>query len=133
MKTSPAMKTTLRNDATRKGKQRWWDTVVQPVVGTDGRPERLLVVKRDITEQRLHEMSYEDLDVDPIGQVRAVYHSLQLPDFDVVEPTLRQYVDSLSGYQKNPRSELPLEIRRRLADEWRFCFDAWGYSDTTAA
>ena len=81
-----------------------------------------------IPEGRLHEMSYEDLDVDPIGQVRAVYHSLQLPDFDVVEPTLRQYVDSLSGYQKNPRSELPLEIRQRLADEWRFCFDAWGYS-----
>jgi omega-hydroxy-beta-dihydromenaquinone-9 sulfotransferase len=84
-----------------------------------------------IPEGRLREMSYEDLDSGPIGQVRAIYHALQLPDFDVFLPELRQYVDSLSGYQKNPRSELPLEVRQRLADEWRFCFDAWGYSTST--
>jgi omega-hydroxy-beta-dihydromenaquinone-9 sulfotransferase len=81
-----------------------------------------------IPEGRLHELSYEELDDDPVGQVRTTYESLQLPDFDVFEPTLREYVDSLSGYRKNARVELPLDLRQRLADEWGFCFDEWGYS-----
>jgi omega-hydroxy-beta-dihydromenaquinone-9 sulfotransferase len=86
-----------------------------------------------IPEGRLHELSFEDLDADPMGQVRAIYQSLQLPDFEVFEPALQRYVDSLSDYQKNPAVALPLEIRCRLLDEWKLCFDAWGYSDTTAA
>jgi len=85
-----------------------------------------------IPEGRLHELSFEDLDRDPIGQVRATYDALQLPDFAEFEPVLRRYVDSLSGYQKNPAVMLPPEIRRRLLEEWKPCFDAWGYSDTTA-
>jgi omega-hydroxy-beta-dihydromenaquinone-9 sulfotransferase len=81
-----------------------------------------------IPEGRLHELSFEDLEADPLGQVRAIYQSLQLPDFDVFEPALRDYVDSLSGYQKNAPAELPIAVRQRLADEWQFCFEAWGYS-----
>jgi omega-hydroxy-beta-dihydromenaquinone-9 sulfotransferase len=81
-----------------------------------------------IPEGRLHELSFEDLEADPIGQVRGIYQSLQLPDFDAFEPALRQYVDSLSGYQKNAPAELPLAVRQRLAKEWQLCFEAWGYS-----
>jgi PAS domain-containing protein len=35
---------------TAKGTPKWWDVVVTPVNGADGRPERLLSVSRDITE-----------------------------------------------------------------------------------
>jgi hypothetical protein len=86
-----------------------------------------------IPEGRLHELSFEDLESDPVGQVRAIYDALQLPDFAVFEPALRRYVDSLSGYEKNTTGELPLEIRQRLAEAWRPSFDAWGYSATTGA
>lgn len=34
---------------TFKGNPRWWDVVVTPILGVDGRPERLLSVSRDIT------------------------------------------------------------------------------------
>jgi hypothetical protein len=81
-----------------------------------------------IPEGRLCELSYEALEEDPIGEMRGIYETLQLPDFDVFEPTLRDYVGSLSGYQKNPRRELPLRIRERLVEDWGFCFDAWDYS-----
>ena len=40
---------------TLKGTPKWWDVQVTPIRGTDGQPERLLVVSRDITRQRTSE------------------------------------------------------------------------------
>nr|WP_321986184.1 PAS domain S-box protein [uncultured Lichenicoccus sp.] len=37
---------------TMKGVSRYWNVVVTPMLGTDGRPEKLLAISRDITEQR---------------------------------------------------------------------------------
>ncbi|BCM85237.1 hypothetical protein mvi_36980 [Methylobacterium indicum] len=34
------------------GNPRWWDVQVTPIFGADGRPERILSVSRDITEQK---------------------------------------------------------------------------------
>jgi len=33
------------------GTPKWWDVVISPIFGKDGKPERLLVVSRDITER----------------------------------------------------------------------------------
>jgi PAS domain S-box-containing protein len=35
---------------TVKGKPKWWDVIVMPILGADGGPARLLAVSRDITE-----------------------------------------------------------------------------------
>ena len=37
---------------TMKGASRYWDVVVTPMLGIDGRPEKLLAISRDLTEQR---------------------------------------------------------------------------------
>ncbi|KQT54064.1 PAS domain S-box protein [Methylobacterium sp. Leaf456] len=37
---------------TFKGTPRWWDVQVTPILGPDGRPEKLLSVSRDITAQK---------------------------------------------------------------------------------
>ena len=37
---------------TLAGTPKWWDVVVTPMKGPDGRPERLLWVSRDITERK---------------------------------------------------------------------------------
>jgi two-component system, chemotaxis family, CheB/CheR fusion protein len=34
------------------GASRWWDVAIRPILGADRRPARLLVVSRDITEQK---------------------------------------------------------------------------------
>ena len=36
--------------ATQKGTPKWWDVIVMPIFGTEGKPARLLTVARDITE-----------------------------------------------------------------------------------
>jgi hypothetical protein len=83
--------------------------------------------KELIPRGRFNELRFEDLERDPIGQMREVYAALSLPDFADVEPALRRYVDSLSGYRKNTYPNLPSELKARLAREWHRCFRAWGY------
>ena len=81
-----------------------------------------------IAPGRLHEISFEDLEKDPLAQLQATYAALDLPSFEEVRPRVEQYVASLKSYRKNTFPQLPEEMRRRLAREWRQCFEAWGYT-----
>ena len=74
-----------------------------------------------------HEVGFEQLESDPIGEVERTYEALGLPDFRHVEPALRRYVDSIAGYVKNVFPPLAADLRRRIATQWRPCFEEWGY------
>lgn len=77
---------------------------------------------------RYCEVAFEDLDRDPVGQLREIYAKLDLPDFAEVEAAVRQYVASLSGYRKNEYPELPAPLRARIGVAWRRSFEEWGYA-----
>lgn len=74
------------------------------------------------------EVAFEQLEADPIGEVRRIYETLNLPTFDSFEPVLRKYVSTLTGYQKNTFPDLPAELKDRLLRDWKRCFEEWGYS-----
>ena len=74
-----------------------------------------------------HELAFEDLEADPMGQIRTLYERLSLPDFGHVEPRLREYLGSVSDYKKNEHPGLPIDLKERLAREWQRCFKEWGY------
>ena len=76
---------------------------------------------------RLVELTYEELEADPVGQVAAVYQGLNLPDFTTARPAVERYLDSVSGYQKNQHRELPPALRDEIATAWQQSFDEWGY------
>jgi hypothetical protein len=80
-----------------------------------------------IPRDRFCEIRFEDLEADPLGQLRGLYEALALPDFQVAEPVLHCYVESLAGYQKNTFPEMPADLRTRIAREWKRCFEEWGY------
>ncbi|MEQ8788192.1 MAG: sulfotransferase [Pirellulaceae bacterium] len=82
---------------------------------------------------QFHELAFEDLERDPVAELQKTYTALDLPDFHVVEPRLREYLASLAGYQKNAMSVLPPEDRQRIQIAWPWCFDQWGYSREPAA
>jgi hypothetical protein len=77
---------------------------------------------------QFHEVGYEDLEADPLGEMERLYERLNLPDFAVVRPALADYVASLAGYRKNRHRELPADLRARIAAAWARYFAAWGYA-----
>jgi hypothetical protein len=77
---------------------------------------------------RFTELSFKQLEEDPIGQVERIYRELSLPDFGDVKSKVENYVGSLGTYKKNKHVDLPPELRERIAREWRRTFDEWGYA-----
>jgi hypothetical protein len=80
-----------------------------------------------IPEGRFCELSYSDLEADPVGEVRQVYEKLGLPDFGVVEPAMNQYVGSLAGYKKNSHIDIAPEVRAEIGRDWSRTFEEWKY------
>jgi LPS sulfotransferase NodH len=76
---------------------------------------------------RLCEVGYEELEKDPVGQLRRVYAELGLPDFEAARPALEAYLASLEGYRKTEHADLPPEVRADVASAWRRSFDEWHY------
>jgi omega-hydroxy-beta-dihydromenaquinone-9 sulfotransferase len=77
---------------------------------------------------RLHEVAFEDLERDPVGQLRLIYQALQLPDFSYVERPLTAYLKTIADYKKNVLEPLPDALRKQVHRECRRCFDEWGYA-----
>ena len=83
--------------------------------------------KELIPKGNFHEVCFEELEIDPLGEMQKAYEALSLPDFAEVEPGLRAYTETLADYQKNKHPEFDAEKRQRIATEWRRTFDEWGY------
>ncbi|MCA9148022.1 MAG: sulfotransferase [Planctomycetales bacterium] len=73
------------------------------------------------------EVSFRELEDDPLRTVRDIYEQLALPGFESFEPKLRAYVDSLAGYRKNTFAPLDPATQQKVADHWSRYFEAWGY------
>ncbi len=86
--------------------------------------QRKLIPPRDY-----HEMCFEQLEADPVGEVERMYRALSFPDFAQNEAALRKYVESLTGYKKNEFPKLPDDVRKRVAEMWRPCFEEWKYPE----
>lgn len=77
---------------------------------------------------QLFELRFEDLRRDPLGQMRQLYQTLDLPGYAACERQLRGYLGSVQQYQQNSYPALPPEERERVAAAWRRSFDAWHYA-----
>ena len=99
------------------------------MIGQHGELFDAFFAQRDLVPAgRLHELGYANLERDPLGELRRLYAALNLPDFQVAEPALQAYLSTLGTYQKNTFAELPQELKQRLVDRCRRCFDEWGYT-----
>jgi hypothetical protein len=89
--------------------------------------QKLLADKALIPAGNLVEVKYEDLDKEPLAQLRKVYETLGLPGFAEAEPAFRAYLDSISGYQKLAHKTLDDGAITKINQNWQFAFDALGY------
>jgi omega-hydroxy-beta-dihydromenaquinone-9 sulfotransferase len=81
-----------------------------------------------IPDGRYHEVCFEELDKDPVGQVRRIYDNLDMPGFDAMHSSLQRYVDAIVSYRKNTYPELSSSLRRDVGRAWRRNFEEWGYA-----
>jgi PAS domain S-box-containing protein len=79
---------------TATGKPKWWDVMIVPILGADGRPESLLSTSRDITERRVSEERDRTRLTDIFMQAPAFMAALRGPNhvFEMANPTYYQLV-----------------------------------------
>jgi hypothetical protein len=83
--------------------------------------ERELIPAGDLVEVR-----FEDLERDPLDEMRRVYQTLDLPGWAAAEPAMRDYIGTLSDYQKNTFMFAP-DLIAKVNQHWRFAFERWDY------
>ncbi len=80
-----------------------------------------------IPSGRLHEIRFEDLEQDPLGQIRQIYHSLNLPGWNQVEPKIQAQLPALKAYKKNA-FRMDADTMQRVYSRLKWVFDLYGYS-----
>ena len=101
--------------STVKGKLKWWEVTVSPILDAEGRPERLLVIARDITERKQAE--------EHVGRFRIALDSAADNIF-LIDPETMRYLDVSQsacrdlGYSREELLQLgPPQIMPQLSDE----------------
>lgn len=92
--------------------------------------ERLMDrVERDqqrLPENRFVDLRFEDLEAEPIREIKRIFEQLELGDTKAMEPSIRAYLDTIADFKKTtfmPCAEEMLLVRRRLAP----FFERFGY------
>ncbi|HUT13867.1 MAG TPA: sulfotransferase [Thermoguttaceae bacterium] len=76
---------------------------------------------------------FEDLERDPIAEIRRIYGELGLEFHADVQQRLQRYLDRIAGYQKNRFKELPEEKRAEIDRKMGPFLRKWGYVADDAA
>ncbi len=76
---------------------------------------------------QLVEVAFEDVEADPVAQLRAIYEGLDLAPFEPFRPTLEAYLATIAGHRKGQYPVIDEATRRKIAAACAPCFDAWGY------
>jgi PAS domain S-box-containing protein len=85
---------------TLKGTPKWWDVVVTPVNGADGRPERILSISRDITETKLAEEAVREREERYRLAARATNDAIWDWDLATGQVLWNEAVRTLFGYDE---------------------------------
>ena len=91
---------------------------------------RLEQSKPLLAANRFHELCYEDLIADPIGQMRLLYERLELGGFEDYLPRLKTYLDAQAGYTTNRYPDLSSELRAEIERRWGHVIRQYGYDNS---
>jgi hypothetical protein len=79
-----------------------------------------------LDDNQLHDLRYEDLVADPLGQLRRIYDQLELGDFSRVEPAAASHLAEVKNYRTN-RFVLDETTTDRVRQRWARYFERYGY------
>jgi hypothetical protein len=93
---------------------------------------RLESSKPLLAPNRFHELRYEDLIADPIGQMRRLYEQLELGGFEEFLPRLKGFLDASSGYKTNRYPNLAPQLHAEITRRWGHVIRQYGYDKTNS-
>jgi len=79
-----------------------------------------------IPDRRLCEVSFEELEADPLGVAKTIYESLSLELGPETRAGLEQHRRTVDGYQKNEYRVDPDSLMR-VREHWGWAAEEWGY------
>ncbi|PSN15446.1 sulfotransferase [filamentous cyanobacterium CCT1] len=80
----------------------------------------------DLLPNQFTELSFEALQSDPLGELKALFEQLELPGFEAAHPYFEAYLADLKDYQQNQYS-LGDKTIRAVEDHWQPYIQRWGY------
>ncbi|MEC9347072.1 MAG: sulfotransferase [Pseudomonadota bacterium] len=81
---------------------------------------------------RYVELRYEDLEAQPVEQIRRVYETLDLPGFEAARPAFEAYLASITSYEKN-RFGFPPDVIELVDRHWSDHVARQGYAPPSSA
>jgi len=84
----------------------------------------------ELPNNRLCEVTFEELTQDSVGTMEKIYRQLELGDFGVARPAVEEYAGRRENYQKN-RYLFPAEWKSEIQTHWKDYFDHFGYPRQT--
>jgi hypothetical protein len=88
--------------------------------------DRLEEARALIPPGRFHEMRYEQLVKDPVGEMRKVYEAVGLGEFETVRPRLEEFARDWADYETN-KYQLTDADRAEVAARWGDVIRRYGY------
>ena len=80
-----------------------------------------------IPKENLFELSFEQLESDPIAQIEKIYDRFNWGSFDYIRPVMEKYCAGLSDFKKNHFNDLTPEVKQLINQRWAKSFDEFGY------
>jgi hypothetical protein len=80
----------------------------------------------EIPQGQIVEVSFADLEEQPMEMIKEIYTSLELEGYEEASPHFRSYIDQMKNYKKN-KHEIDPELLNRIQKEWGFAMKEWGY------
>eukprot|EP01147_Barroeca_monosierra_P000654 gene654-3962_t len=82
-----------------------------------------------IPEGNIVEVSFADLEANPLSTLRSIYTKLGWSEFDTrMKPKLNSYLANINGFQKNRLQPLSNLQRKAINDRWSAAFKDFRYS-----
>ena len=87
----------------------------------------------EIPDDRFHEISFTELESDPMACLEAIYDKLGIPDFEQLKPTFEAYLIQQKSYRKNHFTRMPAATLDLVNQHAQPEFERWDYSPDPVA
>ena len=89
--------------------------------------QKYLEHKHLIPEDSLFEISFNELETQPIKSLEKMYSKLNISDFNKNKTLFTTYLETVKSYKKNQLVDIHSDVKDQINTRWKFAFENWKY------